>query len=623
MAILRELVTVFDFKVDKAGLEAGVRAGEGARNKMATATRSAAKFTAQLGLVAQGFGAMRDFAKRAFDLIIGGFAKTADETAKTARSLGINIERLQELQFAAQISGASANDVSKALKTLAKRARGASQGLKAPKAAFEAVGVSVTDAEGKLRSLDEILKDIAQGTKRLKNPTEKAALAQELIGKSGVNLINFLNEGRSGINRLAKDFQGLGAAITEKAANKAEAFNDEMLRTKLAMQGIRNTLAAQLLPALTSGLRRFANWISVGDRVERILRAVRFAAKTAGLVISSIVTKKIIALLFSFGSAVAAQVGALRAMGAAALLARARMALLLTGPLLLLLAVAQDLFKLFKGEKSVIAEALGQEGAKELKESFIAIGKVLKDAFKALAPVLAEVLKAIAPLIPILAKVIVILAKIAAFAIKFLIGAFRAVGKAIVKVFKFLAKLWNGVIKVMAKAIGGLAKGFRKFVNFVRTVFDTLKSIWTSVVGAMGKALKPVRTAIATLIKPFRVIVKAVKAAWNGLVDFIKNAIDRVLKLSIKIVKPIGKLFGVDIGEELGVNPVTGKVSGFKGAAAAGTGGQTVATTNTINMTVNAPEGVNAEQVGNIAAQRAGEVIDERVRTAARNLRAQ
>ncbi len=63
------------------------------------------------------------------------------------------------------------------------------------------MGISVTDAGGRLRSTAEILRDVADRFASYANGTEKSALAQELFGKSGAKLIAFLNEGREGLQK--------------------------------------------------------------------------------------------------------------------------------------------------------------------------------------------------------------------------------------------------------------------------------------------------------------------------------------------------------------------------------------------------------------------------------------
>ena len=45
-------------------------------------------------------------------------------------------------------------------------------------------------------SAGDAFKAIADGFKNVKNPADQAALAVDLFGKQGVNLVNVLNQGR-------------------------------------------------------------------------------------------------------------------------------------------------------------------------------------------------------------------------------------------------------------------------------------------------------------------------------------------------------------------------------------------------------------------------------------------
>lgn len=80
--------------------------------------------------------------------------------------------------------------------------------------------------------------------------SQKTALAVQLFGRSGAELIPLLSEGASGIEELQKRAQSLGLEISGNTARQAEQFNDLMSDMGRLAQGFSNDLARELLPAL-------------------------------------------------------------------------------------------------------------------------------------------------------------------------------------------------------------------------------------------------------------------------------------------------------------------------------------------------------------------------------------
>src|SRR5690606_41954766 len=91
--------------------------------------------------------------------------------------------------------------------------------------AFDAIGVSVTNADGSLRDTEEVMLDVADRFEKIEDGAAKAAIAQELFGRSGTNLIPFLNQGRAGIEALKKEADDFGLTVTRKAGQAAAQVN--------------------------------------------------------------------------------------------------------------------------------------------------------------------------------------------------------------------------------------------------------------------------------------------------------------------------------------------------------------------------------------------------------------
>jgi hypothetical protein len=175
----------------------------------------------------------------------------ADQMGELAQSVGVSVEALTSLGYAAQMSGTNTDTLATALRKLSQNMLTVAQGSTGPVAtAFNALGVSVQNANGTLRSSDEVLVDVAAQFARMEDGATKTALAVQLFGRSGAELIPFLNQGREGIGALTAEADRLGITISSTTANAAGEFNDTLDRLSATFVGVINQITAGVLPAL-------------------------------------------------------------------------------------------------------------------------------------------------------------------------------------------------------------------------------------------------------------------------------------------------------------------------------------------------------------------------------------
>ena len=173
-----------------------------------------------------------------------------DRIAKLSRATGVSVEELSALGFAAERSGASMEAVTRGLRGLFRRMQDVKDGLTEGKRAFEQLGVQVLNADGTMRDGTQVLMDVADAISRMRSDTEKAAIAQEIFGRSGVELVPLLEQGRSGIEDLRKEAERLGIVFDEKAAREAEAAADAMTNLNTAVTALKQNIAQNAMPAI-------------------------------------------------------------------------------------------------------------------------------------------------------------------------------------------------------------------------------------------------------------------------------------------------------------------------------------------------------------------------------------
>jgi hypothetical protein len=164
---------------------------------------------------------------------------------------GVGAKELSAYKLAAEKSGSSLDGLATGLRRLSSAAFDANNGLLESKRSFAAIGVEVTDSSGKLRGLNEIMLDVADRFSTMEDGTLKAAIAQDLFGRSGASLIPMLNLGAEGLKKEAELAEKLGIVFDTKAAAAANRFKGAMTELGSAFEGIRNTIGNALIPVFT------------------------------------------------------------------------------------------------------------------------------------------------------------------------------------------------------------------------------------------------------------------------------------------------------------------------------------------------------------------------------------
>lgn len=236
---------------------------------------------------------------------------TGDALDEMSQRVGVSVETLSVWKPAAEQSGVSGESFEKGLRKLSTTMLEAATGSEDAARGFSAVGVEFKNQDSTLRATDQVLLDLAERFKAMPDGAEKTALAVQLFGKSGAELIPFLNQGRDGINELAAEMQALGVQMSSETAAQAGNFNDALDKLKLATTSIGNQIIASLLPALNDMAGGMVESAKQGGTLRAILDGVVLVLKTLALGAAT-VGKSFVALGEAIGAGVAAAVEALK-----------------------------------------------------------------------------------------------------------------------------------------------------------------------------------------------------------------------------------------------------------------------------------------------------------------------
>lgn len=207
-----------------------------------------------------------------------------DRLAKSAQAIGLTVEQLTALEFAASLSGVSNEQLATSMMRLSRSMADAARDTGVAKDAFKALGIEATNTDGSLRDSEAVMKDIADRFAGMEDGAQKTALAMDIFGRSGAALIPLLNQGADGINAMQLEAAQLGLVIDTQTARAAERFNDDLTRMGSVMTGVWRQMTAELLPALNTltttileAQRETTGFSDTFDgTAERLVRAVAF-----------------------------------------------------------------------------------------------------------------------------------------------------------------------------------------------------------------------------------------------------------------------------------------------------------------------------------------------------------
>lgn len=247
--IIQELVAKLSLQVDTKALDQF-------QNKMGNLRDSLLTLGAP---VAAAAGVMFGFAKTTADV--------GDEAIKTSQKVGVNVETLQEMQYAAGLADVSNEGLATGLKFLSKNLFEATSGAKGQLETFKKLNIAYKDGNGKVRDTADVMMDAADRFAGMEDGPAKTALAMELFGKAGSEMIPLLNGGSKGFREMAEEARAFGTVIDEDSARLSEEFNDNLTRTMRLGAGIRNMVGAKLIPIINGLNLKFMDFVKNNKQI--------------------------------------------------------------------------------------------------------------------------------------------------------------------------------------------------------------------------------------------------------------------------------------------------------------------------------------------------------------------
>jgi hypothetical protein len=198
-------------------------------------------------------------------LAMRGTREQALQARWAAQMTGVSTDAIQELHFAAEAAGGSAEGLDHMLIRLSRSAFAASQGSKEAQSTFHQLGISAFDSSGKLKTSDVLLGDLAEKFSKMPDGMEKTALAMRVFGRSGAEAIPMLNKGRAGIAELREEAHAYGYVLDKETIEQSRQWARADYKLQASLTGLRNEIAGPLI----AGAGKLALWAAEWVRLNR------------------------------------------------------------------------------------------------------------------------------------------------------------------------------------------------------------------------------------------------------------------------------------------------------------------------------------------------------------------
>jgi hypothetical protein len=211
------------------------------------------------------------------------WAHAGEAILATSRKLGLGVQALQELHYAAKQYGVSQEELDAGLTKMSRGIGDAARGQGTLRVAFQRLGIPLRDANGQLIKLEDALPLVADRLNELADDGRRTALTMAIFGRGGAALTPMLRHGSEMIAKMRDEAERLGLVMSDKDVQGAEEFIQAQNRLQGALTGVRNVVASALAPALVDLANKLTTFL-VEHKDEISAWARDFAQKLPGAI---------------------------------------------------------------------------------------------------------------------------------------------------------------------------------------------------------------------------------------------------------------------------------------------------------------------------------------------------
>jgi len=275
----------------------GVTLPDGAKKALDGMEGFSAGTAAKMAVAAAAVAAVIKVLKELGELTLQ-VAADVDEYLTESQITGVPTAMLQAWDYAAPLIDTDADTIKGAMTKITSAMGDASDGNEAAAEKFGELGVAITDADGQLRSAEEVFYDVIDALAEMEPGAERDAVAMELMGKKAQELNPLINAGSKALKEYGEQAEQVGYILSEDQVAALGAVDDAYQELQLTIEANRKQLAADFAPAAESAMKLFSDvvkeageWLKKSGLIENlaaIIQSLLDILRTAGEMIAGI-----------------------------------------------------------------------------------------------------------------------------------------------------------------------------------------------------------------------------------------------------------------------------------------------------------------------------------------------
>lgn len=481
-----------------------------------------------------------------FGLAASDSAHFADVLAAASNSANTNVSMLGEsFKYVSPVAGAlgfSVEDVSVALGLMANSGIKASQAGTSLRTLFtnlvhpvgqsadaiEALGISITNSDGSMKSLDTIMREL-RNTFGSMTEAEKASYAAMLAGQEGMSgLLAIVNATDADFQKLSDSISAAGGTAQEMADKQLDTLEGKMTLFKSAMEGLAISFGEVLLPMLTNLVEKITdvvNWFNgLSDETKKTITVIAGIVAVLGplmIIIGKVidVVMKVVQAIKLIKGAILAVKGAMAALNA----------VMLANPIGLVIAAIVALVAIF---------VVLWNKCDAFREFWINLWESIKETFAGVAEAIGEVVSNIAEWFSTIPERI-------GETINAVVDWFTQLPQ---RISDAISEALNAVVNWGQEVYNSLSTGISQAIDAVGQWFDQLPSRIGYALGyAAGSIVAWVQETYTTMTTKIADTIEAIGQWFTSLPDKIaeglSNAINSISEWCSNVLSAIGEWF--------------------------------------------------------------------------------
>lgn len=234
---------------------------------------------------------------------VNAVAELGDAVDKTSQKLGLSNEAYQEWDYVLNLAGTDMASMTTGLKTLTNKIDDAKNGSASATEMFNKLGISLSDLDSMSR--EDVFEQVIYGFQKMEDSTERAALANDLFGKSGQNLTPLFNQTAESTRQLIETAHEYGFVMSDEMVSASAKYVDSMTTMQKTIEGVKNNIFGILLPGFTEAFDGISKIISgsTDEGVEALQSGIENIATTIATELPGAVDKAA-DIFLGFGEAI-------------------------------------------------------------------------------------------------------------------------------------------------------------------------------------------------------------------------------------------------------------------------------------------------------------------------------